>query len=258
MKTLYVKRLLPPSGLQGPVLQQQRIRRFVLISLGVSALLLGWHPQPGHSSGKAVSPIESIVIQSYFEPPGDGEPRDTVGAGSRQGRPCPGHPPSVQPLVADQSYGLTFQERPAIFAKVEPSTAQQAMLTFRNETGTYYQSVLLPVELSGEVAQFSLPASAPALTVGENYRWTLVLLCGNTVAPDAPRISGWVQRVARSKLLQSQLSKLSLLEQVQWYGTYGYWYDLLTTVGRAYLLSPEDVTIANLWHELVNPTHLLD
>lgn len=191
--------------------------------------------------------------EASFQPRGDGEPRDTVGAGSREGGSCEGGNSIAQRLGSQNFYGLTFQTHPTIFVKLEGEIAQQAILTFSNESETYREQALLPVDVSGEVAQFTLPTSAAPLKVGENYHWSLVLLCDQSAAAQRSQLSGWVQRVALSKNVQSHLHQLSLPERVQWYSSYGYWYDLLSTVNRAYQATPQDTVVAELWQTLVEP-----
>ncbi len=91
------------------------------------------------------------------------------------------------------------------------------MLTFQDEAGEYDERAFLPITNGAGIVSFTLPAQKSPLAVGKNYQWSLVVVCGETVQPDAPIFRGWVQRVARTSELESELGQKSVIEQAVLY-----------------------------------------
>jgi hypothetical protein len=130
--------------------------------------------------------------------------------------------------MPERNFGLTFESHPAIFVALPASSAQQVVLVFQDESGEFYERAFLPVNTdSDQVASFRLPDGKPPLAIGKNYRWSLVVVCGETVQPDDPVLSGWVQRVERSPELTQSLAQQSCVNKAQWYGEHGFWYDMM-------------------------------
>ncbi|NJN31666.1 MAG: DUF928 domain-containing protein [Synechococcales cyanobacterium RM1_1_8] len=73
---------------------------------------------------------------------------------------------------------------------------------------------------------FQLPASAQPLLPNRRYQWSLVVICGDSVQPDDPTFTGWVEYQAPTSEMLQTLAPLSLLERARWYGRNGYWYDM--------------------------------
>ncbi len=201
------------------------------ISLFAIAFLLSSQLQkPQKSVAQAARFSDQVVFFEGFEPPGDGAPRDTSGAGSRDGAACNTSEPAVKALMPERNFGLTLSERPTVFTRLGNTSAEQVALVVTSEARTYYEKAFLPIP-TDNIAAFTFPASFTPLAVGENYRWSLVVICGETVQPDDPVLSGWVQRVNETS--ESQRASQSLpVEQARWYAENGYWYDFVALVRR--------------------------
>lgn len=236
------------------------------LSLAIELLSMGF-PAQGKSEVEVREPNtpERLIFQENFDPPGDGKPRDTVGAGSRSGSKCVQDEQQIQPLMPKHNYGLTLAERPAIFMYLPKTSAKQVVLTFQDESGNSFKPVFLSInpEDSSQsiasrnvVASFRLPDNQPALTVGKNYKWLLAVVCGETLQLNDPIFRGWVQRVARTADLERQLQKKSVIEQMQWYSKNGYWYDLLNLMVQVRWTQPNDVKITNQWQEMLESVGL--
>ncbi len=228
---------------------------FKILTLGISLellLVLGLSAQAqSQLESKSASLSQQIVFDKDFDPPGDGSPKDTSGAGSRDGLKCSQDEQPIRPLMPQRNYGLTLEERPSIFFDLSKTSAKQVVLTFRDEAGNSYERAYLPITDRTGIVSFTLPKEKPPLTVGKNYQWFLVVVCGETVQPDDPVFKGWVQRVARTSALERELGQKSAIEQAAWYGTKGYWYDLLRVVAQARRSHPNDVNLATMWRELL-------
>ena len=199
---------------------------------------------------------ERLIFQDNFDPPGDGEPKDSSGAGSRDGLRCSPEEQPIRPLMPKRNYGLTLQERPYVLVDLPKTSAKQVVLTFQDEAGVDYERAFLPITENGGIVSFRLPDQKLPLVVGKNYQWTLVVVCGETVQPDDPIFRGWVQRVARTSELESELGQKSVIEQATLYGERGYWYDMLRAMVQVRRSHPDDVKLTALWRELLESVGL--
>ena len=199
-----------------------------ICSFAIALLLSSELSSPQKSTAQAAQFPNQVTFWEGFEPPGDGAPRDTSGAGSRDGAACSPNEPAVKALMPERNFGLTLAERPTVFAQLGDTAAEQVALVVTNEAETYYEKAFLSIS-ADDIAAFTFPSSFTPLATGENYRWSLVVICGETVQPDDPVLSGWVQRVDSTAELQ-QTSQFSPVEQARWYAENGYWYDFVALV----------------------------
>jgi hypothetical protein len=138
-----------------------------------------------------------VSIYQAFDPPGSGAPPETHGAGSRNGQSCSSQEEPVRSLMPIER-GVTFSDRPAIAIAIpEKSPIRQALLTFRDDQEQIHAQITLPVTAKQGIARLQLPTSVPPLAVGKAYRWSVVMICGETVQPDDPILSGWLQRLPK-------------------------------------------------------------
>lgn len=194
---------------------------------------------------------KEIVFLDSFEPPGEPEPKDTKGSGSRDDGKCFSNEQKIKPLMPKGNYGLTLKKLPPVSVRLPKTKAKKVMLSFRDEAGKYYQRAFLPITSNG-IVSFSLPEDKPALKVGKNYQWSLVVVCGNTVQPDDPTFMGWVQRVERTSQIERELTNKSAIEKAQWYASRGYWYEMLAEIQQARKNEPDNVQLSTALQKLVN------
>jgi hypothetical protein len=196
-----------------------------------------------------------LIFLENFNPPGNGQPPETSGAGSRDGRKCAVDESPIQPLMPDHNFGLTFYQRPPVFIRLPKTSAQKVVLTFRDQVGEYTEYAVLPITKQGDVMSFALPNDKIPLTVGKNYQWILAVVCGESGQPDDPVFSGWVQRVNQPAKLQ-ELSRKTPLQQAQWYGAHGYWYDMLNVIVQERRSHPNDAILTSLWQDFLKSLQL--
>jgi hypothetical protein len=175
---------------------------FIAVPLWIAAVSLS-------AIAPAIAQPEGNTIQA-FDPPGSGAPPETHGAGSRSGQQCPQQQAPMRSLMPINR-GLTFSDRPVVSiampdATPENSAIRQAVLTFRNEQEQIHAQTTLPVVIKQGIARLQLPSSTPPLAMGQSYRWSVVMICGETVQPDDPILSGWLQRLPK-KLQMARTSK---------------------------------------------------
>lgn len=212
------------------------------VSLFAIALLLSNQLQrPQKSVAQAAHFPDSVIFWEGFEPPGDGAPRETSGAGSRDGASCDVSEPAVKALMPERNFGLTLSERPTVFTQLADTSAEQVALVVTNEAGTYYEKAFLPIP-DDDIAAFTFPSSFSPIASGENYRWSLVVICEETVQPDDPVLSGWVQRVESTPEIQQNSQHLPL-EQARWYAENGYWYDFIALLREEVRTLEENISL---------------
>ena len=213
----------------------------LLLTITIYNLTAQGQPKPGNNNNFLSS--EEIVFSDSLEPPGDPQPRDTKGSGSRDGAKCSNEEGNIETLMPKRNYGLTFQKLPLVFINLPKTKAKQVMLSFRDEAGKYYQRAFLPITSHG-IISFKLPENIQPLTIGKNYKWSLVVICGTTVQPDDPTFQGWVQRVERTPLIDKQLTGKSAVEKAKWYGLRGYWYDMVGEIEQARKTEPNNLKLS--------------
>ncbi|MEL6462762.1 MAG: DUF928 domain-containing protein [Cyanobacteria bacterium J06621_15] len=207
--------------------------KFLNFSLSILTLT---YILPGFAQSKFPSKDNSltseIVFQDSLEPPGDPEPKDTKGSGSRDGKKCSPQEQDIKPLMPESNYGLTLQKHPTIFVRLPKTTAKRVMLSFQDEARNYYQRSFLPITENG-IVSFKLPEDKPFLSIGKNYKWSLVIVCGDTVQPDDPTFIGWVQRVQKTPQIENRLIGKNAVEKAKWYGKNRFWYEMLREIQQA-------------------------
>jgi hypothetical protein len=145
--------------------------------------------------------LNEFTVLGFFEPPGEGEPEQTEGAGTRPASVglCPGDLPtenaSLTPLVPHRDQALSARERPTFFVYIPETSARQAVFTLRDEGESYYYEQSIAIERTPGVIEITLPADAPGLVADRDYTWFLSVACNRALRPGDPMISGHITRV---------------------------------------------------------------
>lgn len=197
----------------------------------------------GFADGQSAIANEKIKSHTFvlFQPPPEEEqPEETEGAASRQNGKCSGDLFAAQQdsadvshkltaIVPDRNYGLTTVERPNLWVYLPQTSAQQAILSIK-EAGTrphWQQSI----DLTGEagIMKIKLAQDAPALKIGQNYQWAVILVCGNQPTPNDPVVAAWIERISKSQIttINKQQVDSTKLDKAAWYARQGIWYDAL-------------------------------
>ncbi|MEM9805874.1 MAG: DUF928 domain-containing protein [Cyanobacteria bacterium P01_D01_bin.56] len=223
----------------------------ILISAAVTL------PVKARQSHKQATPADTIVFHDTFDPPGDDSPDHTSGVGTRDGGDL--RTPLQQPtqaLMPRNNFGLTFAERPTVFVQLpENTSAHNLILTVTDEKDLYYAEENFSVANQTGLLSLSLSAQSPALEVGRNYRWHVVVVCGEQADPDNVVLAGWVQRVATTSLVTQVLQQKSPLAQAKWLGGNGYWYDMVAVLSEEIKAHPNDERLQTIWQSVVLRSH---
>ncbi|MBW4508703.1 MAG: DUF928 domain-containing protein [Scytonematopsis contorta HA4267-MV1] len=220
----------------------------------------------------AVSSLPVLNTASYaktkvtFRPPANQAPKSTTGGASRDSDMCGFSTAQntsstvVTPLLPNTNIGLTTTERPNIFVYVPKTIAKKAFFSVQDEnTNHYYQTTIDLPEKPG-VMEIKLPDSAPQLKTNKNYKWSLAVICGESLEPDSPLVSGWIRRVESNHNLSNQpsnqASSKNSLESVSKLATNGLWYDSLTALAQLRREQPSNQNLADSWQELLKSANL--
>jgi hypothetical protein len=154
-------------------------------------------------------------------------------------------------LVPPTKYGLTVSERPTIYAYLPPIGAQKVFFSLQDEEGNPHYHTTLEVAGDGGVLSITLPAKAAALELGKNYLWYLAPIePGGILRPDNYAVTGWVKRVDL-KVNQSELAGESPVNLAIEYAQAGIWYDTLKVLVEAQRSEPDNETLAQEWHDVL-------
>ena len=200
-----------------------------------------------------IAEIDTAVL--FQPPPKEEQPESTVGAASRQNGQCfqdflaaqkqesTGDSHTMTAIVPDGNYGLTVTDHPTFWVYLPQTSAQQVILTIKEEgIKPHWQQ---SVSLTGEVGIIGIPLSddAPALEIGKNYQWAVILVCGNRPNPNDPVVASWIKHVDESQV-NSQLPAKTMLEKAAVYAQKGIWYDTLN------ILVEEKKSSVDNWHDI--------
>ncbi len=201
--------------------------------------------------------IKSLESQLEFnfktKEPGEGEPEQTVGAGSRSSQGCTA-PQNSQPLtllVPPHQVALTVAERPIFLVYFPKTLAKQAELSLRDEQGNgIYQTTFNLSDTPG-ILSIPLPATAPALEIGQKYQWSIAMICNPDDRLRDQVVDAWIQRTELPASLRQQLETASILEQASLYAQNGIWYDTISTLAEFASQSENSTVAANVWEQLL-------
>jgi hypothetical protein len=192
---------------------------------------------------------EEFTLQFY--PPDEGLPHDTTGGASRDGGNCAVDPntleSSVTLLAPDAYLGLTASARPEFLVNLNNTEAQQLFLSVQDAQGNAQYQAYYPLPSQSGLVHLPLPEAAPDLEVGQTYRWSLAVVCGQRLRPDDPVLTSYVKRVAVSP----EVAQLPALEQVVAYAESGIWYDSLLVLNQVRQAEQSSDALARAWESLL-------
>lgn len=190
----------------------------VSVSLFLKLLLVGNLPVPLHAQTIPLSHTASVT----FIPQRQGTPRDSAGGASRDGGVCPNDignlGTSVTPFELATNHGFTVAERPTFFVYIPPTVAQDAVFILKDETEDYFYKKTVSLPKQRGLVSFKLPLDAPTLEIDKTYQWSFLLICGQSLRPDSPKVEGKIQRIQPDPALLSKLQPWSPVDRAAFYG----------------------------------------
>ncbi|MDX2231999.1 MAG: DUF928 domain-containing protein [Leptolyngbyaceae cyanobacterium bins.349] len=226
-------------------------RRIQLLKRWLGMGLIGW---------MTVLPLTAIAIE--FRPPRRSIPGRREGAGTR-GPACVEGKSNLTILLPQTNLGYTTAAYPRFFWFVPQTRAQSMQFTlFRGteedpEQQIIYEKTLTPSATAG-IVSLALPAngSIAPLTVGQDYYWTVTLLCH----PDEPskniQVEGWIQRIPLDPVLAQKLTTANPSDRPQLYAAHGLWFDTLSTLAALRCTDTPTAASQQSWASLLRSVQL--
>lgn len=216
----------------------------------------------------STSPTPSVK-QVTFEPRKDQPaPTTTVGGGRRNDGKCSQARKDSEQSAATKSVDqlltpllrspitdpqLTLSPRPTFLVYVPQTSAKGVELTLERDGKGIYQT---RVNLSGTpgIVSIKLPANAPELEMGKDYKWLVSMVCGSG-APEDSFVEGSVRRIQSDSTL-SQIDRAKPLDKVALYAKNGVWFDAVATLAALRKAQPNDPQVALAWENLLKDAGL--
>ncbi|WP_187329526.1 DUF928 domain-containing protein [Halomicronema hongdechloris] len=204
--------------------------------------------------------VAPLAWAEPFQPPNRGLPGRREGAATRG---CVlGRPSRLVALLPDTNLGLTTEAYPTFFWYMPRSQARfvEFSLYQANPEGDrqlIYSSTLSVANEAG-IASVSLPqhSGLPALEIGQDYQWSVAIICNPNNRRGDLRVDGWVHRITPEDDLAAALATANRSEQVGLYASHGVWFDAVGTLAELQMADPEDPELQARWQELLESVGL--
>lgn len=190
------------------------------------------------------------VKQQELDFSGYGRPGRRAGGGSRS--PCPPIDPPVTALMPATNWGKTVASHPTFWFYVpySPQEAPAGEFVLQEEKGKDVYRIPFTLPKTPGFVSFSTPSTAAPLEVDKSYHWYFKLYCDAQKSSTPIFVEGWVQRVALTPELESQLKAAKQQEYVV-YAANGIWYDALDHLAQMRLTNPANARFAQEWASLL-------
>ena len=212
------------------------------------------------------TPSASRLKQVTFEPRKDQPaPTVTVGGGRRNRGTCSAQDtkaseqstteaksldqlltPLLRSPVTDPQ--LTISARPTFLVYVPQTSAKGLELTLEQDGKGIYQTTMNLTGTPG-IVSISLPATAPELEIGKDYKWLVSVVC-ESGSPEDSYVVGSVRRIQPDSSL-SQIDRAQPLDKVALYAKSGVWFDTVANLATLRKAQPNDPQVASAWENLL-------
>ena len=194
---------------------------------------------------------------SAFQTPNRGMPGRRAGGGTRGDDCIQGSVPFLLALLPRTNLGLTTHAYPSFFWYLPQTTAQQAefqlhQVDAEGQPQALIYEATLPIAGGNKIASLTLPQQtdiAP-LTVGQDYQWSLAMICDPNNRDRDLRVEGWVHRVANVPEA-TPLQAVNPYDQASHYAEQGIWFDALETLHSLRCQQPQDEALADSWESFL-------
>ncbi|MEM9004017.1 MAG: DUF928 domain-containing protein [Cyanobacteria bacterium P01_F01_bin.86] len=228
--------------------------------IALSSVLLSGTVEPSLAqSADHISPNGSTF---QFNPPDSGLPVNTTGGASRNPNLCRRQNTATQAsnimLLAPTSFvGLTVSEHPDLFLYADQTLARQLFVSLEDNQGEVLYQGFQTLTTDTGLIPIELPADTPNLEMDRIYQFSVVAMCEESLRPDDPIMTTYVQRVStpRATTLETQAS---FYDQAVLYADAGIWYDTLISLAAGLRNEPENEVFTVAWESLLMSGGLTD
>lgn len=213
-----------------------------------------WHTvQPPSQTGSRTSTQQAAAPWNRFQPPEQGVPGRREGGGTR-GPEC-----GTTALIPQSTMGRTVSAKPTFFYHVPAAIDKTIQFELADESDkTLYKKSFRLVTSGPGIVSVSLATdpNSPPLEAGKNYHWYFTIKCNPRNDREDVLVSGWIERIALSPTLKTQLDAASERDRLSIFAQQALWYEYIATLANLRLSSPRDAGLTLKWSELLNSVEL--
>ena len=231
-----------------------KIRQRAIATIGILSL----------SAIATVASADLVRSVTFTPPPENETPQQSAAASSRSGELCgatraypKARTASVTVLLPQQNYGTTVSAHPDILVYVPETSASEALFSLKTADKRLVHTMTVPLSGKGEIITVHLPETAPALEVGETYKWYLAVKCEGSLRPIDPA-EGQIKRIQPNSAQLPTTESSDPLQVAAAYGAAGIWYDTVAVLAQLRKAEPNNAEIANHWNELLESAGLTE
>ena len=216
-------------------LSASTLQRVCAIAITLIALPVAIAPSANAQTSPARA-LQTQTLSSAFQPPGN--PRRSEGysttTGTRQGSCVDNTQTAFTLLGPNDMMGQTTSSHPEFVWHLPPSDVEypvQFRLLALNQAGIPEPIYQTELSYKEGFSKYQLPTSEPALSVGKEYRWQVVVVCDANYLSRSLNQERAFEVVAPSGSLQQALGTATTdAQRALAHGTEGIWYDAIAQV----------------------------
>ncbi|WP_333410759.1 DUF928 domain-containing protein [Microcoleus sp. LAD1_D5] len=225
---------------EGIAMMTHGLKRRTIYSAGIASLML--------SVSLSLAPL---ALAKYTPPKKPSAPKQT-GTNTTRGGSCEANSPAVlTALVPFSHVGETISQHPTFTWFVPDRTSHPLQFRLFSSTG----QALYRTQMQSQpgIMQFSLPPNLPQLSIGQSYKWQVVLVCDRNVSSRNVVAAAEIQVVAPAASLQAQLAAAQTPQQrIDLYAESGLWYDAIAEARKGSETSQNQAPVLELLDALAN------
>lgn len=166
------------------------------------------------------------ALAGYIPPPKPSAPPKDTTSRTIRGNCISSSPGKLTALAPVSHVGQSSARRPTFVWYVPDQKSYRLQFRLLDADGQrFYQTMM---QSQPGLMQFSLPDDQPELTVGQQYRWQVVLICDSNSLSRIPVTGATIEVIDLPSGLQAQLKATRTPQQrVDLYAKNGIWYDAL-------------------------------
>lgn len=191
----------------------------------------------------------------YTPPPGRKRAQRTEGVGSRGGE-CQA-PVSLHLLAPSDHVAQTVTARPTFLVYVSKPKALIRYTLIEPGVLEPIADKRVQLEEAG-ITKLEIPETAPELTIGKEYRWTVTIICNQERPSENIYAHTTLTRITKTSDLASKLATASTERSVALiYAESGVWYDAIANIYKAYENNPHNTEVYKEFKVLLDNIGLL-
>ncbi len=193
--------------------------------------------------------------QAYVPPGGRSAPQRTQGSGARG---CTNSIPVTLNLLAPGDHiARTTLAHPTFLWNVSGATSAPMIFTL---TAPGSQEPIFQKQLKADkagIVQLEVPQISTPLAVGQQYRWTVALVCNQKRPSQNINARAWIERVASTPELTQKLATANNeRDRAFIYTKSGVWYDGIAILNQLQATKPQDKQALNSFVSLLKQVGL--